>query len=208
MSSLREGRVDWTNLPVPGSKILVRAALLAIVVEFTLLTIMGWQSHWLAHPQSADSGPKFIEAEVFQMPKLEHLMDEKKIAAPAPHEAVLSKVPNQGKKAPEKAQIEEQNQTKSGGPPMAPTHGPIAIFSPPPVIPDYLRDKDLNTSAVIDFLISAQGGVTPRLVGSTGNEELDALAIKTAQKWQFRPAEKDHKAVDSKIRLRIIFNVH
>jgi hypothetical protein len=103
MSSSREGRVDWTNLPGQDSqRILFRAAALAFVVEFALLTIMGWHSHWLAHPQKRDNGERFVEAEVFQMPKLDHLVEEKKISAPQPHEAVLSKVPNQGKKAPEK----------------------------------------------------------------------------------------------------------
>jgi TonB family protein len=61
---------------------------------------------------------------------------------------------------------------------------------------------------VIEFLITASGGVTPRLLRSSGNDELDAIALTTVKKWQFRPAEQDHKAIDSKIRLRIVFEVH
>ena len=207
MNSRKENLLDWTNLPNPDSKVLPRALLAAFVVEFALLTFFGVQSHWLAHPPKNTDDTKFIEAEVFQAPKLEHLQETKPVA-PAQHEAVLSKVPGQGKKAKETPPVDEKNQTTSGEKALPPTHGPLPVYAPPPVIPDYLRDKDLSASAVIDFFITAQGQVNPRLVGSSGNEELDALAIRTAKKWQFRPAEKDHKAVDSKIRLRIVFSVH
>jgi TonB family protein len=207
MSRPRENRLDWTNLPQSDSKVLVRAALIAFVLEFVILTLLGWHSHWLVHPQPKGDTTKYIEAEVYQVPKMTHLMEEKPVAAPKAPEAVLSKRPGQGKKAPEKAETQEQNQT-TGGPALAATHGPVAFYAPTPVIPEYLKNKDLNASAVIDFFIGAQGAVTPRLVGSTGNEELDALALTTAKKWQFRPAEQNHKPVDSKIRLRIIFQVH
>lgn len=75
------------------------------------------------------------------------------------------------------------------------------------MIPAYLQNQELKTSVVIDFFINSQGGVTPRLVGSSGNEELDAIAIEAVKKWQFRPAENDHHAIDSKVRLRIVFEV-
>jgi len=75
------------------------------------------------------------------------------------------------------------------------------------LIPSYLQDQNFKTSVVIDFFVSALGSVTPKLVGSSGNEELDALALNTAKKWQFRAAEKDHHTIDSKVRLRIIFEV-
>jgi TonB family protein len=202
-----EPPLDWTHVPRSDNKILLSAALVAFVIEFAALTLFGLQTHWMTHVDQIEKSPAFIEASVFEMPKMEHLMEEKKIAAPQPHEAVLSKVPDQGKKTETKPQADESNQT-TGGPPLAPTHGPVATYAPPPVIPDYLRDKDIKTSAVIDFYISATGDVDPKLVGSTGDEELDALALKTVKKWQFRPAEQDHKPVAAKIRLRIIFQVH
>jgi TonB family protein len=51
------------------------------------------------------------------------------------------------------------------------------------------------------------GVVTPRLLSSSGNEELDVIALNTSRQWQFRPAESDHVAIDSKVRLRILFEV-
>ena len=90
---------------------------------------------------------------------------------------------------------------------LASTHGPVALYAPPPQIPVYLQDQDIKTHVIIDFLVNQQGGTNPRLVSSSGNEELDAIALETAKKWIFRPAEKDGKKIESKVRLRIIFVV-
>ena len=93
-------------------------------------------------------------------------------------------------------------------PDLGPTHGPVAFYTPAPVIPAYLRNQNLKTSVVIEFLITAQGVVAPRLLDSSGNDELDAIALRTAAQWQFKPAAKDNVPVDSKTRLRILFEVY
>ncbi len=179
----------------------------AAFLELLFLTAAGWHAHWLAHPgRTTTDTSNYIEAQVYEVPKESHLVEEKpKVVAPK-HEAVLSKVPKKGKEAPKENKVLEDNQTESGQR-LAPTHGPVAVFSPPPVIPAYLRDKELNTSVVIDFYVSALGVTTPRLAGSSGNQELDAIAVEAAKKWQFRPAEKDHKPIEAKVRLRIVFEV-
>ena len=199
---------EWVRTPEPEPKVLLYAALFAFFVEAIALTAIGWHEHWLAHPQKSNGldPTKFIEAEMFQVPQEAHLVEEKRVAVPAPKpEATISKVPGKGKPAKEESKTEE-NQTDSGLK-LAPTHGPVAVFAPPPVIPPYLQNQDLKTTAVIDFFVTAQGAVMPRLVGSTGNEELDAIALAAVRKWQFRPAENNHQTVDSKVRLRIVFEV-
>jgi len=108
---------------------------------------------------------------------------------------------------PQAQKLPESNQTQAG-PVLGPTHGAVALYSPAPVIPPYLRNQELNATVVIEFLISAQGGIVPRLVGSSGNEELDAIALTTVRKWQFRPAEQDRHPIDAKLRLRIVFEVY
>jgi protein TonB len=201
--------LDISKISRDDSKILIRAGLLALLFEFTLLTLLGIQEHWLAHPQNTTGldEAKFIEAEVFQLPKEAHLTEEKKIAAPKAKEVAISKTVNEGKKTQEQPATEEQNQTDTG-PTMAANHGPVAIVAPPPVIPPYLQDQEINSSVVIEFLVNNQGVATPRLIGSSGNEELDAVALETVKKWQFRPAEQNHKPIDAKVRLRINFQVH
>lgn len=197
--------------PEPKLGTLLGAGLIAFVFEASVLFGVGWHQHWIAHPQNTGLDTnKFIEAQVFEAPpEHAHLVEEQKLAAPKPvtHEATLSKKPNQGREPkPGENAMTEKNITQPGPPPLA-THGPVAVFAPTPAIPEYLKNQDLKATAVIDFYVTAQGGVNPRLVGSTGNEELDALAIATARKWQFRPAEQDHKPIDSKVRLRIVFEV-
>jgi TonB family protein len=197
--------------PRSHSKTLWICAATAFVVEFLILTSVGISQHWLAHPQKNNGldQDKFLEATMMQLPEEAHLEEEKPIKAPAPKEIAISKKPDQGRKAkPNENPVEDKNQTQSStNPALGPTHGPVAVFAPPPVIPSYLQNQELKASVVIDFFITSQGSVMPKLVGSSGNEELDAIAINTAKKWQFRAAEKDHKPIDSKVRLRIVFQV-
>jgi TonB family protein len=200
--------LNVTEISRRDTWLLKRAFLWAIFLEFALLTFFGIQEHWLAHPQTTTGldPSKFLEAEVYQIPKEAQLTEEKKIISPQAKEIALSKRPLEGKKTPQ-PHLEEKNQTTSGSA-MAANHGPIAIVAPIPVIPGYLQDKDINSSVVIEFLVNNQGQAVPRLIGSSGNEELDAIALGTVKKWQFRPAEANHKPIDAKIRLRINFSVH
>lgn len=179
----------------------------ALLLEVIVLVAVGTHEQWLGHHTKATDVANFIEAQVF-VPQETHLVEESKPqAAPAKPEATVSKDPNQGRVAkPEEKVASEENKTDSG-PKLAPTHGPVAIFSPAPKIPSSLQEADLHTSVVIDFLVSADGSAIPRLVGSSGNEELDAIAIASVKKWRFHPAEQDHHPLDAKVRLRILFEV-
>lgn len=193
-------------------KVFLRCAVVALICEGLVLTGIAWREHWLAHPQKTTGldESQFIEANVFEVPRTEHLVEEKKVKVPAPPphaETTLSKAAGKGREAkPEEKTIEEENQTQEG-PKMAPTHGPVAVYAPRPVIPPYLMTREFKASVVIYFLVNSRGEATPQLVSSSGNEELDAIAIATVKRWQFRPAEKDHHPVDSKVKLRIQFEV-
>jgi hypothetical protein len=140
---------------IKESRILLTAAIVAAVLEFTLVVIFGVRQEWLNHrPKPALDPNQFIEAQMVQAPEEPHLRDEKKIAAPTPREAALSKRVDQGRKAkPDEKPLQDQNQT-TGGPKLGPTHGPVAVFTPAPVIPGYLQNELLQASVVIDFFIS------------------------------------------------------
>ena len=122
--------LDISKIDRDDSKILKRAFALALIFEFTLLTLMGIQEHWLAHPQKTTGldATKFIEAEVFQIPKESHLTEEKKISAPQPKEVAISKRVDEGKKSLTRPKIDEQNQTDSG-PTMAANHSTLSSRS-------------------------------------------------------------------------------
>jgi TonB family protein len=148
-----------------------------------------------------------LEAEIYEAPKVDKLLSEKPVAA-APKEAVISKTPDKGRAAKPGENIVDTNNRTETGTALPPSHGPIVVYSPQPSIPQYMRDQALKASVVIDFTITATGEASPRLVNSSGNEELDAIALKTAKTWRFKAAAKENHPVDSKIRLRIVFEVN
>jgi len=179
-----------------------RSAGLALGLELLFFLALGL-SHLPFFHNRFDSA-NYIEAQILEVPANSHLTGEK--TTPDDDEVVFH--PKAGRKAVKKETPKppDQNQVDAG-PSLGPTHGPVALYSPAPVIPAYLRDQNLKTSVVIEFLITAQGEVTPRLLDSSGNDELDAIAINTVKKWQFKPAAQDNVPIDSKTRLRILFEV-
>ncbi len=146
---------DLADISNYEKKILRISCLLSLVIVFIFLTLMGSLQHWLAHPPAKTewASPHFIETEIYQHPEPKHLTEDRKSIRPAPAEKTLSSKPDVGQKKILKPGVEEKNVTQSG-PELAPSHGPIAIDSPAPVIPEYLRDKDLSSSVVIDFFIT------------------------------------------------------
>ena len=181
-----------------------QAALWSLAVEALFFLSLGL-GH-LSYLRNKFGSDDLIPAQLLQMPANAHLsgaqatIDEDEVYFNPKHPR---RKPAR-KEPPKKA--EEQNQVDQG-PDLGPTHGPVALYAPAPVIPNYLRDQNLKTSVVFEFLITAQNQVTPRLLASSGTEELDAIALNTVKKWQFRPAEKDHLPIDSRVRLRILFEV-
>jgi protein TonB len=192
-------------------RVLVGAAALAIAFEVTLIICVSEFERFAPAPfKPKASETQFIETEIVKLPEPPQpkLRSKEALPSPAKPEAVLSKDPNKGRKAKpnETEHLTDSNQTQAEAP-LPPTHGAVALSTPSPVIPPYLRDRELKSSVVIEFQITSEGSVTPKLLGSSGNEELDQIAISTAKKWRFRPAEKDGHPIDAKVRLRIVFEV-
>lgn len=184
---------------------LYQSAGVALALELLFFLALG-VSHLSFFHNPFDSA-QYIEAQILQLPPDAHLTGAQ--ATMPDDEIVFSphrKHPKIAQKA-ESPKTPDQNQVNTG-PNLSPTHGPVALYSPAPVIPAYLRNQNLKTSVVIEFLITAQGQVTPRLLDSSGNDELDSIALNTVAKWQFKPAAQDNVPVDSKTRLRILFEVY
>lgn len=186
-------------------KRLRQAAPIAVALEFLFFLAMGLgHLPFLRNPfDSAD----YVEAQIVELPANAHLTGA--TATKDEDEVVFSRKQSRKKKADKKEppKAPQQNQVDQG-PDLGPTHGPVALYAPAPVIPAYLRDQNLKTSVVIEFLITAQGVVTPRLLDSSGNDELDAIALRTASKWRFKPAANNNIPIDAKTRLRILFEVY
>ena len=203
------------HIQTDNSRIIFRCFLIAVCIEAVALFSFGHLVISPSHSQpSSIETTQPIEAELFRPRHQEapHLRSETPTAVyPQSSEPTLSKTPDVGKETkPQDVPLQPQhNQTLAAVPatPAPATHGPECLSSPAPVIPDYLRNDVLKTSVVIEFLISKEGRVAPTLLSSSDNEELDQIALRTARKWTFKPAEKDGVFVDSKLRLRIEFEI-
>jgi len=183
---------------------LFRAAETAILVEIGFFLLLGLLHLPVFHGSSSES--QYVDVQILKLPADAHLTGA--TATTADDEIVFNPKRKPSKKAIKNKprNLPEQNQVNQG-PAFGPTHGPVALYSPAPAIPDYLRSQYLKASVVIEFLITAGGEVTPRLLDSSGNDELDAIALNTVKKWQFKPAANNNVPVDSKARLRILFEV-
>jgi TonB family protein len=204
MNSMR-----WASVRDDSSQALAFSFLLALTLEFFVFVILG--INHLHSPTPTLTAPQethYLETEIVQLPEQARLIEEKPATkVPLQKEISLSKVPGRGKDPqPGQIALEEDNQTENGNP-LSEDHGPIAIIAPHPVIPNELKDHEFKTHVVIDFYVNTEGLPNPRLVASSENQELDAIALETAQNWRFRPAEKDKKAIAARVRLRIVFAV-
>jgi TonB family protein len=195
---------EYSSLDQDGKRIRQAAAW---AVAFEILFFIGMGLGHLPFFRNPFNTTDYVEAQIVQLPPNAHLTGAE--AVKDEDEIVYSQKQSHKKKEEKKEppKTSEPHNQVEAGPSLGPTHGPVAFYAPRPEIPSYLRDQNLKTSVVIEFLITAQGGVTPRLLDSSGNDELDAIALKTASKWEFKPAAKDNVPVDSKTRLRILFEV-
>jgi TonB family protein len=184
-------------------RILIICALLALLFEGSVLTISGLNLSFPVHHEEVDVPP--AEMEVVTIPEEKPEL-KSEAAAPAKAEETLSQKTN-ASSAPSKSLSEPTQNIIAKGKPLSPTHGPVLIESPSPVIPEYLKSKDLNAKVVIEFAVLSTGEVHPKLLVSSGNEELDQIALATAKKWKFYPAENNHQAIAASVRLRILFEV-
>lgn len=94
--------------------------------------------------------------------------------------------------------------------PAPPPHMPVVVEAEPlsqpqPQIPDDLSYDDIHGDFQALFSVQASGDATVKMVASTGDPRLDALALDAARHWTFRPATVDGKPVDSYRRLSIQF---
>ncbi len=97
-------------------------------------------------------------------------------------------------------------------PPVPPPAAPVVtaavpVSEPKPAIPDDLRDSDLSTAFDALFTVHTDGTASVKMVSSTGNQMLDALALDAARRWTFRPATRGGQPVESFLRLRVEFRV-
>lgn len=85
----------------------------------------------------------------------------------------------------------------------------VALSQPQPTIPDELRGEALAKTFVAEFRVGMDGMPDEiKVAQSTGNRDLDRIALETAKRWRFKPATRDGQPIESRIRLHIEFQVN
>ncbi len=77
-----------------------------------------------------------------------------------------------------------------------------------PEIPENLRDEEFRKSVRARVSVSADGGFEVSLHGSSGNAQMDELALSALRKWRWKPALRDGEAIQSTQSFRIEFEVN
>ncbi len=129
-------------------------------------------------------------------------------APPAPAPALPATPPSPPPPAPAPPPPPALKPAPPAPPPAPPVvTAAVPVSEPKPAIPDDLRDSDLNTDFNALFTVHADGTASVKMVSSTGNQALDALALDAARHWTFRAATRGGQPVESFLRLRVEFNV-
>ena len=191
-------------------KLLFQCAVLALFLETTVLMLFSlpWLPSSSLQTQTLRED-QYIEVQSFETLPQARLETSRKLPAhPKSREVVLNRSHAPRPANPSKVFTQEdQNQVQQGAE-LASDRSPVAIYAPSPIIPSYLQNQDIHATVVVLFYINSLGEVVPRLTRSSGNTELDFVALDTVKKWKFKPAIRDRQPIDAKVSLKIIFEVH
>jgi TonB family protein len=114
------------------------------------------------------------------------------------------------------AALAEDNGTSTGSPG---SHGDLVInladadvkpsmtFNSPPFYPPQLRAAGVNVSAVIDFIVEADGRTSRIRVIRQTNEAFGAAARDGVSQWRFTPGRKNGEIVRVHMQVPIVFSV-
>jgi protein TonB len=85
--------------------------------------------------------------------------------------------------------------------------GARAISQPLPEIPEALRHRSLEITAVARFKVAANGSAQVELTGPTADSDLNRALLESLRRWRFFPAMQDGKPVASTVEIRIPISV-
>lgn len=83
----------------------------------------------------------------------------------------------------------------------------LPVECPHPEIPPLLHEECYKSSCLARFCINCEGTHEVTLVSSSGNDEVDEIALKTLRRWKFKPAMLNGKPVQSVRKIKVEFEV-
>jgi protein TonB len=85
--------------------------------------------------------------------------------------------------------------------------GARAIYQPVPEIPETLRHRAIEITAVARFRVAANGTAQVELTEPTADPDLNRAVLDTLKRWRFFPAMEDGKLVPATVDIRIPISV-
>lgn len=84
---------------------------------------------------------------------------------------------------------------------------PTPVFQPSPVFPPALKREVLTATVVVEFIVNTRGKVSDVYVVDSSYRGFEDAAIAGVSRWQFRPGIKTGRAVNTRMRVPLIFQV-
>jgi periplasmic protein TonB len=92
--------------------------------------------------------------------------------------------------------------------PVGPTQDAVATTTVQPEIPDDLKSEDFKAYVRVRVEVAADGSFAVTLRTSSGNADIDKLALDALKKWKWKPALKDGDPIASTQLFKFEFDVH
>jgi TonB family protein len=76
-----------------------------------------------------------------------------------------------------------------------------------PKYPSIFRSAAVEGEAVVELVVDAGGKVHEAKAVSFTHQEFEAAAVEAVRKWEFRPGQKSGRAVNTRVRIPIVFTI-
>jgi protein TonB len=84
---------------------------------------------------------------------------------------------------------------------------PVARFQTKPQYPFEMRRAGIEGQVVVGFIVDSKGMVREAYPVRSTHREFEAAAVAAVSKWRFRPGKKGGRAVNTKMRIPIVFSI-
>ncbi|HLP25523.1 MAG TPA: TonB family protein, partial [Acidobacteriota bacterium] len=84
---------------------------------------------------------------------------------------------------------------------------PVARVMAPPAYPFEMRRAGISGEVMVEFIVDTSGDVILAQVTRSSRREFEAAAIRTVQKWKFKPGRKDGRVVNTRAFTPVVFSL-
>ena len=84
---------------------------------------------------------------------------------------------------------------------------PKPTFMAQPEYPSVFRNAAVEGEAVVELVVDAGGRVHEAKAVSFTHQEFEAAAVEAVRKWEFKPGQKSGRAVNTRVRIPIVFTI-